>query len=252
MAGGPLLINCKVIVGGLDLSGDSNSVGLVHGAEMLDATTFVTVASGSTRRYIPGLKTFELTGNMFWNTGNTDSVLFSRVGIAGEVATVGLIGEAEGDRVFFCKGVRGAYNPASGEIGQLVTAQLDLKNSGSPLVRGSLMRGNLTPVTVTGNSVGLNLGSLASKRIYSALHILSPLTPGGGGEQIIGTIESDDAGGFGTPTTRLTHATMTEDGSDWQEATLGAGVTDNFWRAKWTISGGAPSFLIYWSFGFIG
>lgn len=248
MALAGVIVNAKVIVGGLNLSGDSNSIAVAYGAEMLDNTVFQESTGGKTRSYTPGLKTVGITAQMFWNTSK-DSVLFGRIGVADEVITVGDLAETEGDRVFFVKGVHGAYNPASGEIGQLISANLDLKARGTPLVRGQLMaRGTKV---ATGNSVGINMGSAANKRIYSALHIISPLVAGGGGEQIIGTIESDDNSGFTTPVTRLTHTTMTLAGADWQEAAIGAGITDNFWRAKWTIAGAAPSFELYWSFGIL-
>jgi hypothetical protein len=244
MAGIPL-VNCKIYVGGLDLSGDSNSLNLVHSAEMLDGTVFQPSSVNRTRSYTPGLKTIELSANMFWNI-DVDDRLFTRIGLANEVASVAALGETEGDRVFFTRGIRGQYNPLSGEVGQIITAQLDVKNAGFDLVRGSLMASGSKSSSST--STGLNLGSAANKRVFSALHVVSPLTAGA--PTFAGIIQSDDNSGFTTPTTRLTHTTMTEDGADWQQATIGAGVTDNWWRASWTITGGG-TFGIFWSFGIL-
>jgi hypothetical protein len=243
---GLAMANCKIMVGGLDLSGDSNSLNLAANPEMLDNTVF---SEGSTRSFIPGLKTFELTANMFWNVAK-DETLFNRIGfLAGEVASVAHLGELEGDRTFFTVGVRGAYNPLSGEVGQLVSAQLDLKNRGYDLVRGQLMAAGTK--TASGTGTGLNMGSASGGRIFSALHITSPLVAGGGGETFSGIIQSSVDNTFGAPTTRLTHtAGMTLAGADWQQATLGA-VTDAWWRASWTIAGAAPSFEVFWSFGII-
>lgn len=244
MAGSPL-VNCKVYVGGIDLSGDSNSLNLVHAAEMLDGTVFQESSVNRTRAYTPGLKTIEISANLFWNNAN-DERLYSRLGLANEVITVALLGETEGDRTFFTRGIRGAYNPLSGEVGQIITAQLDARNAGYDLVRGQLMtRGTKA---ATGNSTGINMGSAENKRIFSALHVTAPLTAGA--PTITGIIQSDDNSGFTTPTTRLTHTAMTEDGADWQQASIGAGITDNWWRAQWTIAGGG-SFGIYWSFGIL-
>lgn len=243
-----LMKNCRILVGPQELSGISNSLAMNHAAEMLDDTTFqpTTVGNG-TRSFIAGLKTIEITGNVFWDS-DYDSLLYSRLGFSDEVVSVAAVGETEGDVVHLTRGVRGAYNPLSGEVGQLVSAQIDVKNKGYDLVRGQLMRAGAA-ITVTGNSTGINMGSAASKRIFSALHIKTPLVAGGGGEQIVGIIQSDDNSGFTTPTTRLTHTTMTALGADWQQASIGAGITDNWWRAQWTISGAAPSFQIFWSFG---
>lgn len=250
MAGATVLLNCKVYIGALDLSGDSNSVQLQHGAEMLDDTVFREVSVGTTRSFKPGLKTVELNASLFWNNdGTTDLAQFQQIGLSDQVMSVALIGEVEGDRVHFTRGVRGSYNPASGEVGQILTAALAARASNAPLVRGQLLQRGTK--TATGNSTGINMGSAENKVIYSALHVTAPVTAGGGGEQIIGIIESDDNSGFTTPITRLTHTTMTARGSDWQQASIGAGITDNWWRAQWTISGASPSFAIYWSFGMI-
>lgn len=242
-----VLTNARIFVGPQELSGVSNSINIAHASEMLDDTTFQPTSSGNgTRSFTPGLKTIEITANMFWDTVY-DDLLFSRLGLNGEVVSVAALGEAEGDIVHITQGVRGAYNPMSGEVGALIGAQLDAKNRGYDLVRGQLMA--LGTKTSTSTSTGINMGSAASKRIFSALHVTAPATAGGGGEQIVCTIESDDNSGFTTPTTRLTHATMTALGADWQQASIGSGVTDDWWRAKWTISGSSPSFAIYWSFG---
>jgi len=188
MAGGPVLINCKVLVGGLDLSGDSNSLTMAYGAEMLDDTVFKRVSAGTTRSVRPGLKTVELNASLFWNTdGVTDKAQYEQIGLSNQVMSVALIGEVEGDRVHFTRGVRGSYNPLSGEVGQIITAALDAKASNAPLVRGQLLLNNT--VTATGTSTGINMGSAADRRIYSALHVMTPAVAGGGGEQLIATIE---------------------------------------------------------------
>jgi hypothetical protein len=245
------MVNCKVIVGGLDLSGDSNSLSLVHAAEMLDGTVFQPSSVNRTRAYTPGLKTVDLTAGLFWDI-DVDQELFSRIGFnAGEIATIAAVGEAEGDRVFFTRGVRGAYNPLSGEVGAIISAQLDLKNRGYDLVRGQLMTAGADK-TVTGNSTGIQFTlPVGNFRIFSALHVLGPAVAGGGGETITCIIQSDDNAGFSSATTRLTHAAMTARGADWQEASLTNAVTDTYWRARWTIAGTAPSFPLFWSFGIL-
>lgn len=246
MAFAGVIVNAKIIVGGLNLSGVSSSLALAYGAEMLDNTTFQPVGKGSNRSYQAGLKTVGITAQMFWDTIK-DQTLFGRIGVAEEVVTVADVGETEGDRVFMVKGVHGTYNPASGEIGALITANLDLKSTDSPLVRAQLMTQGVK--TASGNSTGINMGSAAGKRIYSALHVMSPAEAGGA--TIVGTIESAADAGFTAPTVRLTHPAMDVLGADWQDADVALGDTDTFWRAVWTITGVAPEFEIYWSFGIL-
>jgi len=239
---GSVMLNCKVLLGGLDLSGQHSSLQLEYGAEMLDVTVFQPGVGTATRLNKPGLKTFSFNGDIFWDDV-TDLALFNRIAAVREVMSFAPVGETEGDRTFFTQGVNATYNPASGEVGQLLKANMVGQNSNQALVRGQLMkRGN---VATTSNSTGIQMGAVAAgQRIYSALHVLAPLTSGV--PSIVAIIESDDTAGFTTPTTRLTHATFTEDGADWKEA---AGpITDTYWRAKWTISG-AQTFTIFHSFG---
>lgn len=243
---GFVMLNAKVLVGGYNFSGQHNSLSLEHGAEMLDETVFQPGVTGATRKFKPGLKTFQFSGNVFWDT-STDEVMFNRVGADRAVMHFAPVGETEGDIVFMTRGVTATYNPASGAVGDLLQATVDGRNSNTPLVRAQLMK--FGTVVATGNSTGIQMGSAANKIVYSGLQILAPTVAGGGGEQVIVTIESDDNAGFTTPTTRLTHSTMTVRGANWQEAAIGAGVTDDYWRAKWTISGSSPSFSIYVSVG---
>jgi hypothetical protein len=118
------------------------------------------------------------------------------------------------------------------------------RNSNQQLVRGRLMAtGNKT---VTGTGTGLNLGSLAGKRLFSSFHLLAPVTTGV--PAVVGTIESATTAGFTSPTVRMTHPSLTVRGADWQESVLGAGVADGYWRAKWTITG-SSTFRLFWVFG---
>jgi hypothetical protein len=246
MAFAGVIVNAKIIVGGLNLSGVSSSLALAYGAEMLDNTTFQPVGLGSNRSYQAGLKTVGITAQMFWDTIK-DQTLFGRIGVAEEVVTVADVGETEGDRVFIVKGIHGTYNPASGEIGALITANLDLKSTNSPLVRAQLMTQGMK--TATGNSTGINMGSAGGKRIYSALHVMSPSVAGAA--TVVGTVESAPTAGFAAPVVRLTHPAMDVLGADWQDASIPVEVTDTFWRSVWTITGVTPGFEIYWSFGIL-
>lgn len=238
-----VMLNCKVLVGGYDFSGLHNSLALEYGAEMLDETVFQAGVGTATRLFKPGLKTFSFNGNVFFDT-TVDEVMFNRVGATREVMSFANVGETEGDICFTTRGVTATYNPASGSVGELLQGTIEGRNNNQALVRSRLMkRGNITS---TGNSTGLNIGSLSGKRIFSGLHVTTPAT--GGVPSITGIIESDDNSGFTTPTTRLTHAAITVRGADWQEVLLGA-VTDNYWRAKWTVSG-VETFNVFWTFGY--
>lgn len=236
---GTILTDCKIYLGGYDISGFHNSLNLEHGAEMLDDTRFGT---SGTRSNKPGLKTFSYTGNGFWDE-TMDGVLYDRIGATREVMSFAPEGNVEGDRAYTVRAVNGTYNPLSGEVGALLPFEFSAMSANSPLVRGAVLATGSK--AASGNGTGLNLGLLGSgKRAYSALHVTAIAAT-----SIIVTVESDDGSGFPSPTTRLTHTTFLGAGTvgaDWQEL-AGPIATDTWWRSKWVIVGGP--FTIYHVFG---
>lgn len=81
-----VLKNAKILLGGLDVSGQSNRVALEYSAEALDATVF----GASTRTMKGGLKVARATGAGFWEAGTTgvDELLFAGVGTDDVVLTL--------------------------------------------------------------------------------------------------------------------------------------------------------------------
>lgn len=226
-----VLTQALIRLGGYDLSGQHNSITLDYAAEILDETSF---NSGQTRKNRPGLKTFQASGKVFWDS-NTDLALFNRIGAIREVFSVSQPGTAEGDRAFFNRTVSGTYNPIAGEVGALGESDVDLKSANTPLVRG-VLAGVGTKVA-TGTGAANQLGAVGStQRLYAALHVVG--TPSGTLDVVI---ESDDAVGFPSPTTVLTFSQFTTTiGAEWQE--VAGPITDTYFRAKWTIGGGSPSY----------
>jgi hypothetical protein len=240
-----VITDAKVLVGGYNLSAFHSSCEMTYEVEILDDTTFGT---SGTRSAKPGLKTFSFTGNMFWDTA-VDEMLFNRIGATPAVMSIAPVGNTEGDRSYCLKGVGATYSPASGEVGALMRTNLDARAAGTPLVRGQLMATGAKAATGTGSG-GLYGAAAIGKRIYSALHVTA--IAGTAVPTFTGIIESDDAVGFTSPTTQLTHTAMTAIGADWKEASSGVGgITDTYWRASWTISGTNPSFTVYWTFGIL-
>lgn len=239
MATGSILTDCKIYLGGYNLSSFHNSVNLEYGAEMLDDTRFGT---NGTRSNKPGMKTLTFTGGGFWDT-TQDEALFNRIGAVREIMSWAPLGNAEGDRTFSSRGVNGQYNPLSGEVGALLPFELNFMASEAPLVRGTVLA--LGSKAASGNGTAQLLGLLASgQRAYSSLHVTAVAATS---IQVI--VESDDAVGFPSPTTRLTHTLITNAGgvmADWKEL-AGPVATDTYWRSKWTIIGGP--FTIYHGFG---
>lgn len=233
-----MLTDCKIMLGGYNLSGYHNSMNLEYGAEMLDDTVFGT---NGTRSNKPGLKTVSMTGNIFWDT-TQDGINYNRIGAVREVMSWAHLGNSEGDTVFTTRGVNANYNPLSGAVGELMASEFDAMAANTPLVRGKLLATGSK--AASGNGGGILVGAVsATQKVYSALHVLAIAAT-----SIIVEVESDDAVGFASPTSQITHTTFLGAGTvgaEWME--LAGPITDTYWRSKWTIVGGP--FTIFHSVG---
>ncbi|TXH10899.1 MAG: hypothetical protein E6R03_14880 [Hyphomicrobiaceae bacterium] len=234
-----VLTDCKIFLGGYDLSGHHNQLELNYAAEMLDDTVFGTSGTRSSK---PGLKTVEYSGTIFWDE-SIDGPIFNRIGATREVLSCAHVGNAVGDPAYTVRAVQGTYNPLSGEVGQLLAATLDGHSANSPLVRGAVLIPRNPAMTVTGTGTVWQLGAVAAgKRVYGALHVIH--AAGSGPPAISVTVKSAAALGFGSPTNRLTFAPQSVPGAQWME-TNGSAITDQYWRADWTISGTGPNFRAF-------
>jgi hypothetical protein len=230
------LTNAKILMGGLDLSGFHNSLTVDHGAEMLDNTRF---GGSGTRSFQPGLKTVGLDTNGFWDS-TTDEALFNRIQAIREVFSFAAVGEAEGDIGYTVGMINGNYNPG-GEVGALLAYNFTGQSgNGFPLVRGRVLA--VGSKAADGNGAGVQITAVgATQKMYAGLHVLSV------GTSVDVVIESSADNTFAAPTTRLTFDSMTDIGGQWQEDV--GPVTDAYWRAKWTVVGGAAD--IYVVFGIL-
>jgi hypothetical protein len=237
------LTNCRLWMGGYELSGHLNSIGVEYGAEMLDDTVFGT---GGTRSNKPGLKTLTITGGGFWDD-TIDEPIYDRIGATREVVAVSPTGQTDGDRVFFTRAVNGSYNPLTGEIGQLLGFELDFHAANCLLVRGAV--GGTGSKTATGTGTPIQLGTVPlGSKVYAALFVKDTIL--GTLPTLDVTVESDNLVGFASPTTRLTFTQVTTViGGQWQE--LAGPITDDWWRVKWTIAGTTPTYPLFVVIGII-
>ncbi len=232
-----VLTNAKCLMDGLDLSGDLNAAALAFEAELQDDTTF----GHGTRVRKGGLKTvgLDLEGYFNGGVGAIDDVLFGRIGLADVPVSIGPENGVEGETGYAFLAALAEYNPGA-EIGSMLAFSASAEAAGSPLVRGTILVNRTA--TATGNSgTALQLGAVAAgQRLYAALHVVaaSGTTP-----TLDVTVRSDNAVGFGSPTTQLTFAQASVVGSQWLSAP--GPIADDHWRVDFTIGGGGPSFTFF-------
>jgi len=233
------LLDCKIFLGGYNLSGYHNSIDVGYGAEMLDDTVFGTSGTRSSK---PGLKTFEFNGSIFWDT-TIDGVIFQRIGADREVMSFAPEGNAPGDRAYFIRAVNGTYNPLSGEVGALMASEFTGASANTPLVRGSVIIPPTPALTASGSSAIINFGAPVTLEqiVYGALHVTIP--PEQLDTTITVTISSAPDAAMAAPTVRLTFTAAAVSGAQWLE--LVGPITDQYWRADWVIAGAAPSVNVF-------
>jgi len=216
------LTNVFAHLAGYDFTGDSNSATLASDAESLEATPF----GPGWRSYVGGLKSsaFDMAG--FWQSAASQAVdpeAFAALGVSDRVLTFGA-SQVEGDPAYMLQAVETSYS-LGGDVGQVAPFTLAASGSnGAGTVRGKLTksRGNVTGTGAIGTGVQLSAPS-STQAVYCTVHIFTA------GTTITLQLQSDDNGGFTTPTTIATIGPLTTSGGTWMTKVPGP-LTDSFFR----------------------
>jgi hypothetical protein len=231
--------NAKVYSGGYDLTGATNTVSVDYAFDELDATTY-----GSDCRFsVPGLAKLSFSMEGFAYSDGTDEpedVLYAALGntTAQPVTWAPLTG-ADGEFAYSAETLALSYS-MGGTIGELCPFIVSGAGKGSKLFRGTILGTGAKSSTANGTARQLGAVS-ATQYLYGCLHVLAV---SGTSPTLDVVVKSDDAEGFSSGTTRLTFAQKTAIGSEFITPVAGP-ITDDWFRATWTIGGsGSPSFTI--------
>ncbi|MFE9886279.1 hypothetical protein [Streptomyces scopuliridis] len=237
------LLDTRLFAPGADLSGASNKIEISTEIEDKDATNY---RSGGWKEVIGGLGSAEISGEGQWEAGDpgkVDDASWADLGGTGPY-TVCPTDSVVGALAYFTNGLRADYKVGDA-VGELAPWSGTVK-SNWPLVRGQIGHPPGLARTTTGTGTALSLGAIpVGKRLYAALHVLSTA---GTTPSITARIESDDAAGFTSPTTRLTFAAATGAGGQILRGD-GTAVTDSYFRVAWAVTGTTPSFMFAVSLG---
>lgn len=232
------LVNCKLYVDGYDLSGDHNALAMLPEIEPLDATAF----GMGTRKHIAGLKTLTFNHQGIWNagTGAVEDVLHGDLGVVNKPMTIAPKTGAEGEVAYFLRSHISAYRPGA-SIGELFAFSVEGEVSDSVgVIRGTVL--GTGAKTATGDGTAYQLGAVASgESLYAVMHVTAV---SGTNPTLDVILESDDAEGFPSGTTRITFTQATAIGSEWATPVAGP-ITDDWWRLSYTIGGtDTPTFTV--------
>ncbi|WP_326729712.1 hypothetical protein [Streptomyces phaeochromogenes] len=232
-----VMTDVRLFTGGADLTSASNKVEVKAEVEEKDATNY---ASGGYKELLGGLASAEIAGEGQWEAGDpglVDNATWEQLGGVGPW-TIGPRGPGVDSLAYFTNALRADYKvgDAVGEIAPWASSG----KSSWPLVRGVFVHPPGIARTASGTGTSVNLGAVpAGKRLYAALHVLSAA---GTTPSLTARIQSDDAPGFGSPTTRLTFNAASAGGGQILRTDSSA-ITDTWWQIAWTITGTTPSFL---------
>lgn len=242
-----VLLDARLYLGGADLSGDGNKIELEDEAEAKTTTNW---RSAGARELLAGLGDSSLNAEGYFEAGSAglpdDSFWANRrETVPMSVAPEGAGDTAAGSLMYLTKMLTLNRQVFAGSVGDVASWTAEAKGNW-PLARGVAAHPSVVPRTATGTGTALNLGAVTTGRnIYANLHVLS--IAGTATPSITVNVQSDDAIGFPSATTRGSFAARTTIGGE--SIRVPGPITDTWWRASWTISGTSPSFLFLVSLG---
>jgi hypothetical protein len=229
-----VLTDVDIYTNQYDFASQLNQVELTGEAESVDVTNF---GSAGWKEFKGGLKSgmVNYSGFASYGAGEIGSVLEpidGLIGTTGILVTVTDQSPAENSVAFSMSSLQTTLSNL-GQVGEAnpISAQF-VADGNRGILAGRLIAAKADR-TSTATSTGYQLGAVtATQRIYSAFHVFSAT---GTSPTLDMVVESDNASNFASATSRITHTQRTAAG--FELSSLGGAVTDDYWRASWTIGG---------------
>lgn len=243
------MFDARIYYATADVTGFSNQVEFSGSGKDLDKSNF---ASQGWEERVIGLLTGQLVVTSFWQAGDLtvpDDAYWANLGLSTVPVTIcpptpsgGSAAGSVGTTAYLTRLSETEYKPGE-KVGELLKAPITGKFN-RPIARGSVLHPQGTARTVTGTGTGVQVGALLAGQVMPCnLHVLSYVDG-----TITVSLQSSVDNTFASPTTRLTFTASSA--LDAQAGSVVGPVTDTWWRAAWTIAGGAThSFLFNVSAG---
>lgn len=239
-----VLLDARIYLESADLTGWSNKVETAASVADEDVTTF---ASNGWHERTGGERDTDVSLEGFFealDVSRPDDLFWANLGSNQAALTVAPTSGAAGVLAYLTRAQVMDYKPGAA-VGKVLGWTSSQKGNW-PFVRGLILHPQGTARTATGTGTGFQLGAVTiAQRMYACLHVLS--IAGTSTPTITVSLQSSVDNTFSSPTTRITFAADTT--LDGQALSLLGAVTDQWWRAAWTISGTTPSFLFAVSAG---
>ena len=230
----------RVWLGGYDVTGALNALGLELGLEGHDATVF----GDTTRRSVAGLKTIRAEHQGYFDVDSVDSLLFDARSLDGQVMSVIVSGAGTAGSIAYSFPASVAEYSPGGRVGEQLAFSVSAEAAGTQadIGRGTVLYNGLVE-TGTTESAYRTLGVVAAtQRLYGVVHVFST---SGQFARLDVSIESDlDPLLPPPPEERIDFSRMTAIGSQWK--TVAGPMAEQRFRAKITVAGGLlrPTFRV--------
>lgn len=236
--------NAQVLIADLDASPFINNVTSAVSVDMLDSTV---CGTGGYRSFAPGMRvgTMAASGFQDWAVGG----FFEKISGPGDGGLSTLMSVAPiapaatltaGDPVAFMRGPISMLDGGSGAADELATMGIELAND-SVFAMGVSLHPLATRSSTASGTVVAFPGPTASQTLWAGLHV----TSGSGGTLTV-TVQTDDAVGFPSATTRITFTATTGPVAQGQMLSLTPVniSTETHIRTSWTITAGSFTFAV--------
>lgn len=234
----------RVLIGGFNMSGNSNDVSLTATADVKDATVD---NSGDAKVKLPGLKSFDLSVKGLWESDDDNGLLldkqmFDQIGLDGQVMTATQIqGATVGDLAYLGEILHGSYQPF-GKVGEVTPFTVSAEGSGM-LVRGYFGVDQVIDASGQGSSK-VFAALTAADAMWASIHVIAA---SGAAPTLDVIVESDSSDAWDSPITRITFSRFTTIGG--QLLRVVGAIADTRWRFKWTVGGAGSSFTVVAAYG---
>lgn len=236
--------NASVLIGDLDASPFTNSVTSQVTVEMLDATV---CGTGGFRSYAPGMRNGEMAAEGFadYAVGGTFEKLSTGDGGVSTVMSIAPIAPGAvltaGDPVAFMRGPLDQMTVGpDGDADGLAKFGIHIAND-SVFAMGVVLHPLATRSSTASGTVVALAGPSLTQTLWAGLHV----TSGSGGTLTV-RVQTDDAVGFPSPTTRITFtATTGPVAAGEMKFLVPVNIsTETHIRADWTITAGSFTFAV--------
>lgn len=224
------LLDAQVLAAGVDLTGQANQVAEAWSANMLTKTTY---ASEGWEESQPGNRSATVSMTTYLDEALDDDVLVA--GASGLVVSVTASND-QGAPGYSLTAANLSELGQDWQVGQLVAQPLTFVNDG-PAFAGSLLLPKAARTSGASGTVE-QLGAVsASQRVRASLHVTS-ITGG----NVAVKVQSAALVGFGSPTDRITFATLTDVGA--LSSSAAGAITDEHWRVTYTMTASSVTFAV--------